>query len=116
MTFVEELKQLSEKVELQHKLDRQLAEAKAKMKVSAKNGYRCFKFEIFTINASADPICLPGVKAENYYAFYTSNEDLYVEILINFLGELGFTVSDMSFIRSIRENASYKSMLMTVMW
>jgi hypothetical protein len=30
MTFVEELKQLSEKVELKHKVDRQLAELKTK--------------------------------------------------------------------------------------
>jgi hypothetical protein len=116
MTFVEELKQLSEKVELQHKLDRQLAEVKAKMKVSAKNGYRCFKVEIFTISMSADPVCLPEVRAENYYAFYTGNEDIYVETIIKFLGELGFTMSDMSFIKSIRENAGYKSMLITITW
>lgn len=116
MTFVEELKLLSEKVELQHKLDRQLAEVKAKMKVSAKNGYRCFKFEIFTLNTSVDPACLPDVRAENYYAFYTSNEDMYVETVINFLCELGFTISDMSFIRSIRENAGYKATLITVTW
>lgn len=116
MTFVEELKQLSEKVELQHKLDRQLAEVKAKMKVSAKNGYRCFKIEVLTIELSADPVCLPDVRAENYYAFYTCNEDIYVEAILNFLGELGFSVSDMSFIKSIRENAGYKSMLITINW
>ena len=116
MTFVEELKQLSEKVELQHKLDRQLAEVKTKMKASAKNGYRCFKIEIFTINLSADHICLPDVRAENYYAFYTANEDVYVETIINFLGELGFMMSDMSFIKCIREKAGYKSMLITLTW
>ena len=116
MTFIEELKQLSEKVELQHKLDRQLTEVKAKMRVAAKNGYRCFKIEIFTINLSANHVCLPDVRAENYYAFYTANEDIYVETLINFLDDLGFAVSDLSFIKSIRENAGYKSTLITTTW
>lgn len=86
------------------------------MKVSAKSGYRCFKIEIFTLNTSVDPVCSPDVRAENYYAFYTSNEDMYVETIIKFLVELGFTVSDMSFIRSIRENAGYTSTLITIMW
>ena len=115
MTFVEELKQLSEKVELQHKLDRQLTEIKAKMKSSAKNGYRCFKIEIFTINLLTDQVCLPEVNTENYYAIYTADEAFYLDAVIVFLVDLGFTVADMSFIKSIREGIG-KSVLVTITW
>lgn len=114
MTFVEELKKLSEQVELQHKLDRQLAEIKTKMRASAKHGYRCFKIEIFTLDLEALAVYLPDDKAENYYCFYTTNESLYAPRLFEFLAELGFDPTEVHCIK--RSSGTYNSTLLSVLW
>lgn len=114
MTFVEELKQLSEKVELQHKLDRQLAEIRTRMKTSARNGYRGFQIEILIINTQADIIYLPDNKAENYYSIYTADGNFYYSRVYEFLSELGFDLSELTCAHRIREG--YSSMLFSVVW
>jgi hypothetical protein len=114
MTFIEELKQLSETAELQHKLDRQLNEVKTKMKAAARSGLRCFKIEIFTLNMAAEAIYLPDTKLENYYSFYTVDEAFYVRAITTFLAELGFDPAEVDFKKGA--TASYKSVLLTVTW
>lgn len=116
MTFVEELKQLSEKVELKHKVDRQLAELKTKMKVAASNGYRCFNIEIFTLITDIAAVYLPDIKAENYYCFYTGDGAFYVNELFAFLAELGFETSELKCIRNSRILSGYTSLSISVEW
>lgn len=115
MTFVEELKELSETIELQHKLDRQLTDVKTKMKTVAHRGYRSFKIEIFTLNVAADAIYLPDNRAENYYCFYTTNEAFYVKAITDFLVGLGFDYPEINYkIDSTKK--FYNSVLVTVAW
>jgi hypothetical protein len=116
MTFVEELKQLSEKVELKHKLDRQFLELKAKMKTAASNGYRCFKIEIFTIDFQALAVHLPENKAENYYCFYTGDGSFYTSELVSFLAKLGFDTADIAYVYSGSVSNGYTSLSATVEW
>ena len=116
MTFVEELKQLSEKVELRHKVDRQLAELKTKMKAAAGNGYRCFKLEIFTIITEAASIYSPDTKAENYYCFYTSDGAFYANELFTFLAELGFDTTELNCVHNSNLLNGYISLSMIVEW
>ena len=114
MTFIEELKQLSESVVLRHKIERQLANIKDKMKTAASNGYRSFKIEVFSIDNRAKVLRLPETRADNYYCVYTLNEAIYMQELTSFLTELGFEMSEAEIIRAIRE--SYISTLITVTW
>ncbi len=114
MTFFEELKQLSESVVLRHKIERQLATIKDKMKMAASNGYRSFRIEIFNIDNRATMLRLPDNKADNYYCVYTLNEAIYMQELNNFLTELGFNMQEAEILRAIREG--YTSTLITVTW
>jgi hypothetical protein len=117
MTFVEELKQLSEKVELKHKVDRQLAELKTKMKTAATNGYRYFKIEIFTIITEVAAAYLPTeIKADNYYGFYTGDGAFYANELFAFLAELGFDTSELKCVQSSNLLSGYTSLSITVGW
>ena len=113
MTFVDELKKLSEKADLKHKLDRQFTELKVKMKAAASYGYHCFKIEIFTLD-DALVLCLPENKEENYHCFYTTDEAFYIGELINFLAGLGFEMADFLWVK--RTAASYSSMSTVVEW
>ena len=115
MTFVEELKQLSEKVELKHKLERQFMELKTKMKSAASNGYRCFKLEIFTLELDIDAVYLPENKAENYYCIYTVDGTFYTSELVSFLAKLGFDTAELTYVYS-GSAGSYTSLSMTVEW
>lgn len=116
MTFVEELKELSKTVELKHRLDRQFAELKTKMKAAAHNGYRYFKIEIFTIDANAVAVYLPDYKIENYYCFYTSDSTIYTSELINFLAALGFDTAELSYVHNSEVSKGYSSLSMVVEW
>ena len=113
MTFVEELKKLSEKADLKHKLDRQFAELKVKMRTAASYGIHSFKIEIFTIE-EAPVIYLPEIKDDNYYCFYTTDEAFYVSELINFLVGLGFDAADFLWVK--QSTAGYSSMSAIVEW
>lgn len=117
MTFVEELKQLSEKVELKHKIERQLLALKAKIKTAASNGYRCFKIEIFTLITDVSAIYLPENKNENYYCFYTHDGAFYASELTNFLDELGFDSATRKFVHdSSNFTKGYTSLSTIVEW
>jgi hypothetical protein len=116
MTFVDELKELSKTVELKHKLDRQFAELKARMKTAASNGYRYFKVEIFTLDAMTEAIYLPDVKLENYYCFYTTDEMFYTCELINFLAKLGFDTAELSYVNYNNSKQGYNSLSVLLEW
>lgn len=116
MTFVEELKELSKTVEFKHKLDRQFAELKAKMKASARSGYRYFKIEIFTIDTNARAVYLPDYRIENYYCFYTSDSAIYTGELINFLTALGFDTTEFPYVYNSEVSKGYSSLSMVVEW
>lgn len=115
MTFIEELKQLSESVVLRHKIERQLANIKDKMKSAASNGYRSFKIEVFSISNRATVLRLPDTRADNYYCVYTLNEAIYMQELDSFLTSLGFDMSEAEIIRSIKEGY-YTSTVIMVTW
>ena len=114
MTFVEELKLLSESVELKHKFDRQFTELKAKMKAAASNGYRYFKIEIFTLDSTTEAIYLPDARLENYYCVYTTDEVFYTHELINFLAKLGFDTAELSYTKNTKQG--YSSLSMWLEW
>ncbi len=114
MTFVEELKQLSEKVELKHKIERQFLELMTKMKTAASNGYRCFKIEIFTIITDVSAIYLPENKNENYYCFYTHDGAIYANELTSFLDELGFESATRKFVHDSSSMLKGYTLLSTV--
>jgi hypothetical protein len=117
MTFVEELKQLSEKVELRHKIERQFLALKAKMKTAASNGYRCFKIEIFTLITDVGAIYLQENKNENYYCFYTHDGAFYASALDSFLDELGFDSTSCKFVHdSSNVLKGYTSLIAVVEW
>ena len=116
MTFLEELKQLSQTVALRHKLERQLAAIKAKMKTAASSGYRCFKIDIITLDTEADVVYLPDADAENYYSIYTANEAFYIEEITKFLTELGFDTSSISYIKRDYLAKGCSSMLINIIW
>ena len=116
MTFAEELKQLSEKVELQHKLYRQLAEIKTKMRTAASSGYKSFKIDIITLNTKASAIYLPEADAENYYSIYTINEAFYVSEITKFLTELGFEASKIAYVRPNTLIDGCSSMIIYIIW
>ena len=90
MTFVDELKTISDTVELQHKLDRQFAELKSKMKTAASNGYRTFQIEVFYLHKNCS---ITHTVAENCYVLFTHKaaaKEFYERKVIDFLCELGF--------------------------
>jgi len=117
MTFIEELKQLSESVALRHKLERQLNEIKAKMKTAASNGYRGFKIDIITLlDSRASIIRLPDINAENYYCIFTNNETFYIDAISSFLAELGFNTSEIAYVKRSNITDGYNSMLITILW
>jgi hypothetical protein len=114
MTFVEELRELSESVVLRHKIERQLANIKDKMKTAASNGYRSFKIEVFSIDSRTKVLRLSDTRADNYYCVYTLNESVYMQELASFLTELGFDMSEAEIIRAIRDG--YVSTIISVIW
>lgn len=117
MTFIEELKQLSESVALRHKLERQLAEIKVKMKTAASNGYRGFKIDIITLlDSGASIIRLPDINAENYYCIFTSNEAFYIDAITDFLNKLGFNTSEIAYAKHSNITDGYSSMLINIIW
>ena len=104
MTFVDELKAISDSVELHHKLDRQLEEIKAKMHLSAKNGYRTFQIEIICLtdktyfdikHPTAENCCVLYLRADKY----ANTLSFYERKVIEFLNELGFTVANVEHAR-----------------
>lgn len=114
MTFVEELKQLSASVALRHKLERQLTEIKSKMKTAASNGYRGFKIDVINVlETKSSIIRLPDINAENYYYIFTTNESFYIDAIIKFLNELGFSSSDITL---TKHNDGYSATLINIIW
>jgi hypothetical protein len=117
MTFVDELKQLSASVALRHKLERQLAEIKTKMKTAASSGHRGFKIDIITLlDSETSVVCLPDINAENYYCIFTSDEAFYIEAISEFLEELGFDPSEIAYTKRSNLIDGYSSMLITILW
>lgn len=115
MTFVEELRELSETVELQHKLDRQFADLKTKMKTVAHRGHRSFRIEVITYSIADAPMRVPTNRAENYYCFFTANEEFYVKAITDFLIDLGFEYPEINY-KLDATNKFYTSTLITVVW
>lgn len=102
MTFADELKQVATKVDLKHKVDRQLEELQTKIMSAANNGYHSFAIDIFSVQHN---IYMPArMEAENRYKIFTGNSEFYKCKIIDFLHTLGF---DSSNITSFNHYASY---------
>lgn len=110
MSFVQELKKTSDTIELQHKLDRKLAEIKRKMKVSAESGYRTFYIQIFKVFTN---IWVYDNTVENNVTIYTSDVEFYKRKVLEFLTELGFESKD---IKLDRPTVDKNAIVITVNW
>ena len=114
MTFVEELKQISEEVSVTRITKERCAIMKDRMKRCAKNGYRTYQVEVIKPTTEYESCDIP----ENYQIItivvnHSIND--YVSGIYDYLiNNLGFKAGDIK--TSHFHNVKYDSTLITIWW
>lgn len=113
MTFMEELKVISDKYDFEARLDAQCKLIKEGMKSAASNGYRTYQVEIVKPVGSYASSTTP----DNYKIIICDKERVindYSSKIIHYFKNLGFSLANMEFANI--HNNYYVSTQITIHW
>lgn len=114
MTFVEELKKISEEVSVSRVIKERCAIMKDRMKRCAKEGYRTYQVEVIK------PICdYEGYDIPENYQIISIHKNHVINDYVSgiyayLINDLGFKLSDIE--RSDFQNCKYVSTQITIRW
>lgn len=113
MTFVEELKKISEEVSVTRVIKERCAIMKDRMKRCAKEGYRTYQVEVIKPTSEYESCDIP----ENYQIITIhKNHDIrdYTSGIYDYLRDLGFKIGDTE--EASFHNSRYDSVQITIRW